>query len=181
MTALPHTRRQAAEVLRGAARLILERGLEPTPAHAWRWTPNPGCAVDVANAMSLTRFGVYATGGWQGKAWRCQDRPYRVAHDRLLQYLMGHHHSDVCGWNAAVPRAREVVAVLFGVAEDLHRGDAPIVAGRVPVLARVEAWRREIDRRVDSGVINPPGLRPEDVVLTGVVVEPHALTRGGER
>ena len=162
MIALTATRREAAAVLRGAGALILTRGHERTPAHAWHWDPLPHHALDIANAMSLTRFGVYARGGWIGKHWRCQDRPYGLAHDRLLRYLMDHHHSDVCGWNAAVPRGRDVVAALFGVAEDVHPGDNPLIPGRAPVAARVDAWLRWVEDRIEAGDLRPPGLVVDD-------------------
>lgn len=166
----PGERREAAGILRGAGHLILERGVEPTPANAWSWTPEPGCAVDIANAMSLTRFGVYATGGWAGKYWRCQDRPYGIAHDRLLRYLWAEHGCDVCSFNSAAERGRDVAAALLGVAEDVHRGPDPLVPGRASTRDRVAAWRGWLDERLAAGDIAPPGYVPESVVEVPVEV-----------
>lgn len=166
----PATKRAAAAVLRGAGDLILTRGHRDIPSSSWTGPVGPSFPIDVAGAMCLTRFGVNATGGWAGKHWRLQDRPYRLAHDTLSGYLMAAHHSDVCGWNRAVPRARDVIAVLWAVAEDLHAGPHPVAPRGAPTRDRVRLYVARLDRMVADGSCPYPLTEPTHGAAPVVVV-----------
>ncbi len=165
------TRQVAANVLRDAGDLILTRGHERVPSCDWPWDrdgwePKPGCALDIANAMSLARFGVYAKGLWGGKHWRLQDQAYGIAYHRLFTHLMREHRSNVCGWNEVVPRARDVVATLWAV------GDR-VIDRHVDVPARVRVHVAELDRMVADGScpypLTEPALDAAPVVVPDVV------------